>query len=205
MSYTSDQLSQDIIHDPNFQIKITNFVHTLEKRPPFTVVAQLFTDLLQSKVLQIIAMYPDDVNNAYACLTQLVRSPNSRIPSVFPAKFIALARTPIEMVARPGNTGSHLYLAKIQVNNIKPTTVLTNFSMNTITNELMDGVNRMVTYSEAHNLNPNAVQLPMSNKNMDEIVNTMMCLKRTIADGYRKNGYEPDEYINQKPVIPKKL
>lgn len=203
MSYPLEQSQHDLIKDPEFQYKITAFVHELDKNPLFGSFAQMFTDLMQSKILELIASLPEKSNNAYACLVQYTRMSKGRIPSSFPEKFIAVAKASIAMQPTSVGIGGHTYLAKIRLKHVKPVAVLTNFSIETMTKELARAVQTAEPFSVAQPLNPNAIQLKMSSKTLDYMVNVMVSLNATITEGYRICGYKPDPYINTKAVVPK--
>lgn len=204
MSYPTEQSKRDPIRDPEFQQKITAFVHELDGNPIFGSIAQMFVDLTtQSNVLELISSLPDKANESYACLVQYTRLSNGGIPSSFPEKFLAVAKASLHL--QPQNLGirGHTYLAKIRIQNVKPTATLTNFSIETMTKELARAVQNAEPFSVAQPLNPNAVQLKMTSETLDQMINVMASLHETINEGHRICGYKPDPYINTKAVVPR--
>ncbi|AYP97963.1 GrBNV gp75-like protein-like protein [Mauternbach virus] len=183
----------DLLYTATFEAYIVDFCRVVSTDTNIAALSPIIELLKGSIILTYLMKDPSD-NSAKACVRNVIVS-KPHLPHDFLYKFLAIATMKISLT--PSNIGfaHQSYNAKIIVNNLQPTSRITNLTTNSRQEQLRAEYKNAITYVKQTRMPPQALRLKFSEDLLPRCINAIGDLNQVIIEGNRSNGRQVDEFV----------
>lgn len=188
-----DDISRDALSTPEFEGYIREFHRITSQNFSLVTIAPLIEVMKESKILEYIMRDPSHTG-ALTCLRNYLQS-RPTLPADFVGRFAAVVGVKINVLPNYITVSNKSYVAKVIQSNVKPTTSLTNISVNAMKDQLRQDIRNSTVHLKATPIVPTELKLKLNQNTINVCVNAMSDLCRTIVEGNRANGSEAESYI----------
>lgn len=187
-------MTEPLLYKQGIDIAMINFYRAASRE---TSIQELAPIIEQMQTYDLLATLIKDPSNDMAqnCLRDYIAQ-NREVPHEFLAKFLAIINLKINLA--PNSTGfiNQSYNAKVIANNIRPPTKITDLTLETRKERLLNDLNNNTTFTYVHRSVPQTIRLKFDNDLLKKCINTLGDLNKTIHEGNLANDYSVDEYIH---------
>ncbi|KAG8362539.1 GbNV_gp75-like [Fopius arisanus] len=191
----TDTRLNDILETPEYEVYIRAFCSLTNSDFTLAALAPITESFKESKILEYL-MRDSTHTHALTCFKQIIQS-RPYLPQEFIGRFLSVYSMKINVMANQIGISNQSFVTKVVVNNIKPPTPLTNFTVNALRDQLREDIKKSTMHVVAVPTVPTEIKLNLNQTTMNYAINSMCDLARTIQEGNRKQGRECDSYIRQ--------
>lgn len=191
--YPDDVGTSDVMYTQQFEVLAREFYAITNKAFTIGQISPLIESMKQSKTIEYILNDPT-YTPAIACLRNYVRS-RPQLPQEFANRFVAVAAVKVNVMPGYLTPNNQTYVTKVIAGNVKPPNIVTNFTVNTMREQLRREIQRSQMHVRATPIVPQQLKLKLDHKLINACVNSISDLCKTIVEGNRANGRHVEPYI----------
>nr|AHW98285.1 GrBNV_gp75-like protein [Nilaparvata lugens endogenous nudivirus] len=192
-------MSEDALYSEEFETLIHEFCKATSNEVHIREISQFIELFKQSVYLNVLISDPRN-SDAIACVTNFLHS-RPTLPPVFLSRLIAVASCKIRIApARFGSSMADSCVATIIPGNVRPPSVMTNITSQTIKELLEADTQKAAPYQANSNNIPSMYKIKMNSTLMDQIVNAQIDYYKIVEEGHRQNGMSVDSYVKTRKV-----
>lgn len=186
-------IENDELYNPNFESVIHEFCKITSRKFNVFEIAPVISALQNSSLLEYISRTPNDT--AIACLKTYVYN-NPNLPQHFVGRFLAVINAEINVLPNNLRIGNQSFVAKVVARRVIPPDAVTNFAVAAMKQTLRKDISNANVHSVAtHSVVPTELKLPINQRTISLIINSMSDLCSSISEGNRAQGRHVDSYI----------
>lgn len=182
----------DELLNPEFEQVIHDFCKITSRKFNIFEISHILETMRMSKIIDYVTRSPDAT--AVSCLKNLVDS-NPNLPQSFVGKLLAVVKTEVNITP---NTmyANQSFVTRVVTRSVEPPTVVTNFTVASMKQQLRRDVENQSAYSVAwQNVVPNEIKLQLNQRVFSMLINSMSDLCKSIVEGNRAQGRHVDSFI----------
>lgn len=186
---------KDAMYDETYLTHIYNFMTITSKEFAPQEVVDVLASLKSSVFVQTLMVDPMN-KDAATCIHAYLQS-EKRAPAGFLERLRSLFQTQIKLL--PSVFGPSMSAkVKVNVNNIEPTTRVSDLTAKNKSKMLKENLKNFQTFSiTQHPMVPQHIRLKMDQTILDNSMRGIILLANVIAEGNRQNGRIVDDYIKR--------
>lgn len=186
-------LSNDALSTPEFESLIQEFFRISSRKFNISMISPVVEAMKASKILEYIMIDPTHTA-AVSCLKRYIQS-RPYLPQEFVGRFLAVFTSEINVMPNYMRIANQSYVAKIVTGNVKPPSVVTNFTVKSMKNQLRAEIPNATIHVQSKVNVPTELKLQLNQNVINTFVNSMSDLCKTIVEGNRMHGRNVDPYI----------
>lgn len=184
----------DPLYTARFQTYITEFVKATKGDVYIKDLSQLIENLRQSSIINVLLTDPSN-RDAITCVMAFLQK-RPTLPQVFLTRLVAVASVKIRVApASIGMSQAESCVATVIPANVRPPTMITNITTQTMTDLLKEDTRNATPYQCNPNNVPAMYKIKMNQSLLDQIVNAQLDYYNILMEGHRQNGMCVDSYI----------
>lgn len=188
-----DDITNDALNNPEFEVYIREFYRVTSGNFSIVTIAPLVDSMKESKILEFLMRDPSH-SGALTCLRNYLQA-RPTLPGDFVGRFVSVMGLRINVLPSYIGLGNQSYVAKVVQSNVRPSTNVTNLTVNAMKDQLRQDIVNSTIHVQATPIVPTEVKLKLNQNTINICVNAMSDLCRTIVEGNRANGREAEPYI----------
>lgn len=186
--------NDDALYNIEFENNIREFNRLTNTNVGIASLSPIIEALKESKILEYLMKDPTH-SSALTCLRSFIQQ-KPYLPQEFVGRFLSVASVRINVLPNHIGVSNQSYVAKVITNNVKPPTAVTNFTINSMKEQLRNDITKTTMHVAAStSIVPTELKIKLDQSIMNTLINSIGDLCKTIQEGNRMQGRESDSYI----------